>query len=103
MHSAVAYIVLAALAYAGATLGIKTLAVGGSTIAVGFIAAAFLVATLAEVQLLRQAPLAMVYMIVLSIETCIVLVCAMMLGEGLSPRQMAGAACVLCGIALVGF
>ena len=94
-------ILVAALAYAFATLGIKMASFALSPAAVVVIFAGFGLATLAEIILLRRADLGVIYMTVIAVETIAVLGIAAAIGEGLNPRQMMGAGLVLAGILLV--
>lgn len=92
----------AALAYAVATAGIKMASTLVSPPALLLIGAGFTLATLAEIVLLRQASLGVIYIAIITVETLMVLTLAAMLGEGLTPRQMIGAGLVLAGILIVG-
>ncbi|MDI3337911.1 5-aminolevulinate synthase [Defluviimonas aestuarii] len=92
----------AALAYAIATAGIKMASNVISPSALVLIAIGFTIATLAEVVLLRQASLGVIYIAIITAETLMVLTLAAMLGEGLTTKQLFGAVFVLAGIFIVG-
>lgn len=95
-------ILTAAMAYAIATAGIKMASTFVSPSALALIIAGFTLATLAEVVLLRQASLGVIYIAISTAETLMVLTLAAMLGEGLTTKQLLGAAFVLAGIFIVG-
>lgn len=94
-------IVVSALGYSVATIGMKVATTGVSMIALGLILAGFMAATLAEIVLLRNADLGVIYIMIIGVETLVVLSFAAFIGEGLSLRGMLGASFVLGGIALV--
>lgn len=96
-------IVAAAFAYVIATLGIKMASSSLSPAALIVIFAGFMVATAAEITLLRKSDLGIVYMTVIAVETVAVLSIAALIGEGLNLRQTLGAGFVLAGLFLVGF
>ena len=93
-------IALAGIGYTVATLGMKYAALGAIPVAAVLVVAGFLTATLAEVFLLRRAELAVVYVTITGVETLLVLAAASLWGEALDLRRVAGAACVVAGIAL---
>ncbi len=95
-------VITAALAYAIATAGIKWASDAPSPIALLLIVAGFGLATIAEVIVLRQADLGVIYIAIITVETLMVLTLAAFIGEGLNPKQMLGAAFVLVGIFIVG-
>ncbi|MGB3315098.1 MAG: 5-aminolevulinate synthase [Albidovulum sp.] len=95
-------VVTAALAYAIATAGIKWASDAPSPMALLLIIFGFGLATITEVVLLRQADLSVIYIAIITVETLMVLTLAALIGEGLSPKQMLGAAFVLTGIFIVG-
>ena len=92
---------LCALAYAFATLAMKIAAHAPGVTPMLAIAVTLALAVLAELILMRQFPIAMVYLGILAAETVLVLVFAALIGEAMSLKQLAGAALVLCGAALV--
>ena len=97
----IALLVLAAGGYAVATVGMK-LASGTITLmALGLIAVGLAGAALAEVMLLRNAALPVIYIAVVTVESLLVLVYALAIGERLSLSQLSGAVLVLSGFAIV--
>jgi fucose 4-O-acetylase-like acetyltransferase len=94
-------ILLSGLGYALATVGMKMSAIGPGAGPAAVIVAGFLLATLAEVVLLREGRFASVYLTIIGVETLLVLAYAALIGEGLSLRGLAGGGLVLAGLALV--
>ncbi|GGL51360.1 hypothetical protein [Wenxinia marina] len=92
---------LAACGYALATIGMKLGSGAMTALAVVLIAGGLIAAALTEVRILRQADLGVVYLVILVVETLIVLCVAWWLGEGLTPRQLGGAAVLVLGLTLV--
>ncbi|ARE82603.1 conserved membrane hypothetical protein [Roseovarius sp. EC-HK134] len=98
---AIFLIVLSALGYSIATIGLK---MGSSTIslaAIGLVALGFGAAALCEIEILRHVDLGVVYISIIGLETLIVLSYAWFIGEALSVRQIGGATMVLAGLAVV--
>ncbi|WP_425070318.1 5-aminolevulinate synthase [Sagittula sp. S175] len=94
-------IVLTAAGYFVATVGMKG-AAGGALVTGGIIALlGFLLAFAAEVLLMRNTHLSVLYILIIGVETVLVLGFAMGIGEGLSFRQAIGAGLVLTGLAIV--
>ncbi|MCB1312521.1 MAG: 5-aminolevulinate synthase [Sedimentitalea sp.] len=99
---AVPLLVLTGIGYAVATAGMKlSTGDGWTSVALALVVGGLLVAVLAEITLLRSANLAVIYLAIIAIETLLVLVFAAMIGDTLSPPQLAGAGLVLGGMALV--
>lgn len=94
-------VVVSALGYTVATIGMKLASTGITAVAVGIIVLGFVAATLAEVSLLRGADLGVIYITIIGVETLLVLGFAALIGEGLDLRRVAGAGFVIVGIALV--
>lgn len=94
-------IVLSAVGYAVATIGMKLASTTVTAGALAIILAGFVAASLAEVALLRKAELGVIYITIVGVETLLVLAFAAMIGEGPNLRTLAGAGLVLAGIALV--
>lgn len=94
-------ILVSAVGYAVATLGMKLASASFSVMAVTVITVGFLAAALAEISLLRKADLGVVYIMIIGVETLLVLGIATAIGEGLDLRRLLGAAFVLIGLALV--
>lgn len=97
-----AFLILAAsLGYSGATIGMKIASDIWSGTAVLFLLSGFLAATFAEIILMREINLGVLYLVIIAVETLIVLTYAFSIGEGLTPRQIVGAGFVLIGLAVV--
>lgn len=94
-------ILITALGYVLATLGMKG-AANGALILGGLLAfGGFLAAFVAEVILMRQTHLSVLYLLIIGVETILILGFAFGIGEGLSLRQAIGASLVLTGLAIV--
>ncbi|MCB1343183.1 MAG: 5-aminolevulinate synthase [Pseudooceanicola sp.] len=92
---------LTATGYALATYGMK-LSTGGLTpLSLALVALGLLAAVGAEILLLRNGELSIVYIAIIGFETLLVLLLAVWLGESVTPLQIAGAGLVLGGMALV--
>lgn len=100
--TAIAFLIgLTAAGYAVATLGMK-LATGGLTLqSASLVAFGLAAAVAAEVLLLRNSELSVIYLAIIAFETIIVLALAAWLGESITVKQIAGASLVLGGMALV--
>ena len=96
-----ALLVLTSAGYAIATIGMKLASDAPSTGAYLVIGLGLCAAVVAEVALLRNAALPMVYVAIVATETMLVLLYAFGLGERLTLTQGAGALMVLGGFALV--
>jgi len=94
-------VIIAALGYAGATIGMKMGSASVTAMAIAVIIAGFVAAAVAEVVILRSADLGLVYIAIIGVETLVVLSYAWWIGEGLSLRQIGGAGMVLAGLAVV--
>lgn len=97
----VALMTLTAIGYAVATLGMKLAADQFSTLALALMAAGLTGAAFAEVALLRQASLPVIYLGIIGFETLLVLCIAAAIGDVLSLQQLSGALLVLLGMVLV--
>ena len=97
----VCLIALCAVAYAGATFAMKSASIASTGVIWIVIGVALSFAVLAEVALLRQHSLGLSYIAILGAETLIVLTVAFLIGDGLGPRDLAGAALVLTGTAII--
>ena len=93
-------IILAAIGYTVATIGMKYAALNATMIAICLILLGFLLATLAEVFLLRRGDLSVVYVTIIGVETLMILAASYFFGEAIDIKRAAGAACVVAGIAL---
>ena len=83
--SPVALVLITALGYVGATIGMKGAAMGIVLPGVALAIAGFAVALAAEVTLMRQTTLSVVYILILGVETVAILGLAFWLGEGFQP------------------
>jgi drug/metabolite transporter (DMT)-like permease len=90
-----------AFAYAFATVGLKMASSTASPAALSLIVGGFGLATLAEITLMRQMNLGIIYLAVVAVETLAVLGFAALIGEGLNGKQFIGAAFVVSGLVLV--
>lgn len=93
--------IVAAVGYSVATVGMKFATTGLTAVAIALIVAGFVATTFAEVILLRNAGLGVVYITIIGVETLLILGIAAFIGEGLDLRGMLGAGFVLGGLALV--
>ncbi|OWU83397.1 hypothetical protein ATO6_18235 [Oceanicola sp. 22II-s10i] len=94
-------ILMSAAGYVMATAGMKAAATAWHSAATGMVVIGLTVAVIAEIILLRQASLAIVYVLILAAETVLVMVLAHTYGEGLTFVQGCGAALVIAGLCLV--
>jgi small multidrug resistance pump len=92
---------LTAGGYAVATLGMKLASEQLNSLALALMTTGLVAAALAEINLLRNANLAIIYLGIISLETLLVLSFAAMIGDRLTLQQLSGAAFVLVGFALV--
>lgn len=89
--------------YALATIGMKMASGVMSITAMAAIVAGLLAAVVAEMFLLRNAELPVVYLAIVVFETLLVLGYAAVVGGAVTPMQVLGAALVLGGFGLVTF
>ena len=87
-----------ALGYALATVGMKSASSGQMILGILLATTGFFLAFLAEIILMRSFDLSYLYIVILVAESVLVLLYAVCIGEGLRPRQLAGAAMVLLGL-----
>lgn len=90
-----------ALAYAAAAVGMKWASDGHGMGAALLIVSCLGIAVALEIILLQRVSLGLTYVAILIAETVLILGVATLMGEGLSARQMAGAALVLAGAAVI--
>lgn len=93
-------IILAALGYTIATVGMKLAADRSYSLAAVLIIAGFVLVVVTEVFLLRRASMTVVYITIIGAETLMILVAGAMMGEIIDFRRVMGACCVVVGIAL---
>ena len=91
----------AALGYSISTVLIKQYSLNFAYLPAVLLVAVLVGTIAAEVFLLRQVNLALAYVAIIATETVLVLCYSFAIGEGLTRQEMAGAVCVLVGIALV--
>ena len=94
-------VVLCALAYAAATLAMKTLSIAPTPAMTILLCLALAGAVAAEILLLQRHTLGITYITILAAETLLVLGIAAFIGEGLGPRELVGVALVLGGTAVI--
>lgn len=94
-------VVLSAVGYAIATVGMKLTSTSVTAVAVGVVITGFLMASFAEVALLRKADLGVIYITIIGAETLMVMAFAALIGEGPDLRTLGGAGLVIAGLALV--
>ncbi len=93
-------IMLSAVGYTVATVGMKYAAFDRGSIALVLIISGFVLATAAEVFLLRRGDLSVVYITIMGAETLMILTVAAFFGEAINFQRVLGAGCVVAGIAL---
>ena len=94
-------IVITALGYTLATVGMKLVSQDIMTAGTTLLVLGFAVAILAEIALLRKTDLSVVYITIVASETLLVLFYAAMIGEGFGLRQASGALLVIVGLLAV--
>lgn len=94
-------VLVAALGYALATIGMKLASGNWSHLAIALLLAGFFAATFAEIALMRGIDLGLLYLVVIATESLVVLAYAWLIGEGLGPREAMGGLLVLAGIAVM--
>ncbi|MEO9780212.1 MAG: 5-aminolevulinate synthase [Sedimentitalea sp.] len=101
MTTTVILMALTASGYAIATLGMKIASDQINALALALMATGLAGAALAEITLLRQANLSVIYLGIIAVETILVLSVAALIGDRLTPLQLSGGALVLVGMILV--
>ncbi|WP_306736935.1 5-aminolevulinate synthase [Marimonas arenosa] len=94
-------VVVAALGYAIATIGMKLASGNWTLLALALLLVGFYAATHAEVTLMRNIDLGALYLVIIAVETVVVLGFAWLIGEGLGPRDALGGVLVLAGLAVI--
>lgn len=94
-------IMLAALGYTVATVGMKLAADRSYALAAALILSGFVLVIVTEIFLLRRADMTTVYVTIIGVETLMILAAGAMMGEVVDMRRILGAGCVVAGIALV--
>lgn len=93
-------LILAALGYTVATVGMKLAADRSYALAAVLIIAGFALVIVTEIFLLRRADMTIVYVTIIGVETIMILAAGAMMGEVVDMRRILGAGCVVVGIAL---
>lgn len=93
-------LILAALGYTIATVGMKLAADRSYALAAVLIVVGFLLVIVTEVFLLRRADMTIVYVTIIGVETVMILAAGAMMGEVVDFRRVLGAGFVVAGIAL---
>ncbi len=101
VFSAPVLILITALSYTLATVGMKLVSQDVVTTGATIMVVGLVVAVLAEIALLRKTDLSIVYITIVASETILVLLYAAMIGEGFGLRQATGAALVVAGLLAV--
>ena len=94
-------VLITALGYVVATVGMKGAAMGHVGLGTVLAVAGFAIAFIAEVALMRQTALSVLYILILGVETVLILGIAYGLGEGFTVKQGIGAALVIAGLMAV--
>ncbi|TVS05194.1 MAG: 5-aminolevulinate synthase [Rhodobacteraceae bacterium] len=94
-------IMLAALGYTVATVGMKIAADRSYALATALVLGGFVLVVVTEIFLLRRADMTTVYVTIIGVETLMILAAGAMMGEVVDMRRILGASCVVAGIALV--
>ena len=95
------FVVLAALGYAVATIGMKLASANWTVLALGLLIFGFFAATRSEMILMREVDLGVLYLFIIAVETLVVLGYAWIIGEGLGRRDALGGLMVLAGLAVI--
>ncbi|MFN7002453.1 MAG: 5-aminolevulinate synthase [Roseinatronobacter sp.] len=93
-------IVLAALGYTVATVGLKLAADRSYALATALILGGFVLVIVTEVFLMRRADMTIVYVTIIGVETLMILAAGAMMGEIVDMRRILGAGFVVAGLAL---
>ncbi len=103
-----AFVLVAALGYALATVGMKLAAGSGTNsgnwtlLALALLLMGFWAATQSEVTLMREVHLGALYLLIIAVETLVVLTYAWVIGEGLAGRDLLGGGLILAGVLMIG-
>ncbi|MEZ5715276.1 MAG: 5-aminolevulinate synthase [Paracoccaceae bacterium] len=95
------FVLLAALGYAMATIGMKLASGNWTYLALALLLLGFYAASHAEIVLMRDIDLGLLYLVVIAVETIVVLGYAWAIGEGLGPREAMGGLLVLAGLVVI--
>ena len=93
-------IMLAALGYTIATIGLKLAADRSYSLAAVLILGGFVLVIVTEIFLMRRADMTLVYIVIIGVETLMILAAGAMMGEVFDWRRIVGACCVVGGIVL---
>ncbi len=92
---------LTSVFYVAATLAMKQAASGAGILAFAMLALCLALGAVFEILTFRRAAMGGAYVTILALETLLILGFAAAIGEGLAPREVAGAAFVLVGAAIL--
>lgn len=92
---------MTSLFYVIATVAMKQAASGAGLPAFAVLAGCLALGALFEILTFRQADMGGAYVTILAVETLLILGFATAIGEGLAPREVAGAGLVLAGAAVL--
>ncbi len=92
---------LTSLCYVVATVAMKQAASGAGLAAFILLALCLAGGAAFEILTFRKAAMGGAYLTILAVETLLILGFAAMIGEGLAPRELAGAAFVMVGAAIL--
>lgn len=97
----IALILVAAMGYSAATIGMKMGSSALTGIAILVMVIGLGAAIMGEMAVLRSANLGPIYIAIIGVESLIVMLYAWYIGEAMAPRQICGATLVLMGLVLV--
>lgn len=95
------FVLIAALGYALATIGMKLASGAWSLLALALLLAGFYAATRSEITLMREVDLGVLYLLIIAVETLVVLSYAWFIGEGLAARDAMGGLLIFAGLAVI--
>jgi multidrug transporter EmrE-like cation transporter len=97
----IALILVAALGYSTATIGMKMGSSALTGIAIAIMVVGLAAAIFGEILVLKSSDLGPIYIAIIGIESLIVMLYAWYIGEAMSLRQIGGAGLVVFGLILV--
>ena len=97
----IGFVILAALGYAAATVGMKLASGNWTYVALALLLLGFYAASHSEIVLMREIELGALSLLVIAVETLVVLSYACFIGEGLGPRDAMGGFLILAGMMLI--
>lgn len=97
----IALILMAALGYSAATIGMKMGSSAVSGLAILIILFGLATAVFCEITVFRRIDLAPIYIAIIGVESLIVMTYAWYIGEAMTLRQISGAVLIVFGLVLV--